>query len=478
MKLSSTPQLVAIAATAAALVGACTTLLGNDFVIETAAPGGGDIGGSGGSTSTSSGGGVGGNDGGGGVGPGLPYQCAWQLPIHVRVASLQDSPNDDWRSGLQIEVAEQDARVVAQREVSGATSSADLYTLDGNNTAVSSWPAYEVHDAARLGANKVAVLYSMRNLNPPSIELWMRVIDDTDGNGADASSVQLTSSSAFADMGANASNFNARFAIHQGTANVDFFASYADTNGAFVETYGRHLGSGPVTPVKINQANDLTEKDVRPFAMVTRDDRSYLFLGDPSATAGPRQYVLDDTITGPIAARTIGEPSMLVLDVLMKPNSVNVAAAEIGQDVGDPLFLFADSIEPAALSSFAIGDLSIAAEYASVANLPVGDTFMGWIADIFVMMGSTAMNSDHLTFAFFDALGHERGTGSLPFAGQLNSGEERIAIDRVAVAARDEFFHTLGGNLHVAWTEDHHVGNPSESFKVMYYDQLGCYPTE
>ncbi len=475
MKPSSTSHLLVVASATAALLGACTSLLGNDFVIETGAPGGGGTGGSG--ASTSSGGGVGGDGGGGAVGPGLPYQCAWTLPAHLRVASLQDSPNDDWRSGLQIEKADHNVRVVAQREVAGAQSSAELYTLDENNSQVSSWLAHNVHDIARLDANKVAVLYDIQTGQVPAVELWMRVIDDNDGNGADGSDVLLTSSSAFADMSSNPSDFGALFAIHQGTGTVDFFATYPDPSGSFIEAFGRHLGN-PVTPIKINQANGLTEEDVNAFAMVARDNQSHVFLGDPSSALGPRQYVLDATVTGPIPARSLGDPASIVLDVLMRPNTVNIAAADIGQTINDPLLLFADAIEPAALETFAISDLTVAAEFATVANLPVGDTFMGWVEDILVMMGGTAADPDLLSFFFFDSLGRERGSGLLPFAGPLNSGEVRIRVDRVAVASRDEFFHTLGGELHVVWTEDHHVGNPSEAYKVMYYDQLGCYPTE
>ncbi|MBW2457909.1 MAG: hypothetical protein JRI68_25615 [Deltaproteobacteria bacterium] len=479
MTLRTKTQSLVMVGAAISLAGACTTLLGNDFVIETAAPGGG---GTGGSTSTSSGGGTGGAGGGTGGGgatePALPYQCQWALPTHVRVASLQDTPNDDWRSGLLIENSGHNARVVAQRETMGAANSLELYTLDEDNSHVWSWTSDEAHDIARLNANQIAVLYSTGGIQPPYPELFMRVIDDSDELGSNSTAVTLAGGQAFDDVDLNNSRFTAVFAPHQGGGTVDFFTTYRNNQGTFVEKFGRRTGNSAVTPVLVSQGGTLSEEDTNPFVMVTRDGTSYVFLGDPASTVGPRQYVLDDSVIGPIPARSLGDPGELVLDVLMKPDTVNVAGAEIGMNVNDPLLLMADTIEPAALPTFAIADLTVAAEYATVANLPVGDTFMGWVADILIMMGGTAMAQDQLTFVFFDALGRDRGTGTLPFQGPLDAGEQRIAVDRVAVSARDEFFHTMGGNLHVVWTEDHHVGNPSESFKVMYYDQLGCYPVE
>jgi len=477
MTYRSTTQGLVIAGAAAALAGACTTLLGNDFVIESGTGGGGSSG-TGGSTSTSSGGGEGGSGGGGGAPPALPYQCNWTLPTHMRVASLRDTPNDDWRSGLLIENAGHNARVVAQREIAGATNSVELYTLDEDNAQVWSWPADEGHDIARLGANRIGVLYSTYTSNPPGIELSMRVVEDTDDLGSQSNQVVLAAANAFADVAPNNYRFTAVFAPHPGNSTLDFFATYRNNQSVFVEKFGRHTGGGPVMPVAVNQLDTLDEEDTNPFVMVAHGGRSYVFLGDPASTVGPRQYVFDDTVTGPIPARALGAPGELVLDVLMQPDAANVAAADIGMDVSDPLLLMADAIEPESLGEFAIGDLTVAAEFATVANLPVGDTFMGWVADILILMGKTATAPDELTFVFYDSLGRDRGAGTMPFQGPLDAGEVRVAVDRVAVSARDEFFHTMGGNLHVAWTEVHHVGNPSETYKVMYYDQLGCYPVE
>lgn len=168
------------------VVGACTTILGNDFTIGPAAGGngqGGDA--TGGSAEGGAGGaGVGGDNTGGGGGVVYPpMSCLWKANSVREFFDYGDEGSTEVSEHLTIVSAGGDrVRAVLEWASPAAGPQLDVWTVDDNNASRAPYAGYTSFDAKRLGDSKAVILTGFRDgNNGHSAEAL--VFDDADFSG-------------------------------------------------------------------------------------------------------------------------------------------------------------------------------------------------------------------------------------------------------------------------------------------------------
>ena len=251
---------------------------------------------------------------------------------------------------------------------------------------------------------------------------------------------------------------------------IDFYAAYPDVNGYYQEIYYRYEGK-PGTPQQITKDGlTLGYKDAHPIDMIHYEGTSYVFVGDFGVPN--RQYALNPISTGMLEARVLGGKDSMFLDAIMRPDGLNIAAA----NVGDTAEIMIEQLDANQISTFVLEDLDITASYKSIGDLPVGGGHQDWTDDVFIFVGPTLNNPTDLSFGFYDSLGQAHGIEVVPLNFEDN-GEKRVDIARVTAVSRGSFF-TIGGDLHVVWIENRYKDDPNNSYQVMYYDQVSCYVSQ
>jgi hypothetical protein len=455
----------------AGALGACATLLGDDFSITdnsgttTTTTGGGTAGMGGGGA----GGGTGGTAGGGGTPLPPVLACDWELPQHHEIARHQNLPNDSWSDMYGVRRGPNSMRLFVQKYSS--TQGIEVWTVNSNLTATPSFFAADnLIGAKRLDFSSVAALYSDPGPNGPQLKL--RIVYDSNDTGPGYEEV-LNSSLAL--INANSGLYNAQFVPvpDGGSTTVDFAVAYQTTMMEWVEAFGRYDGN-PVQPVIVTPPGSMLESDqTSPRAMIHYEGRSYGFFGTDTLD-GVREWIWNGTAPeGP--PRTLA-PGYIVLAV--EPGDVadttNFLAFTFGQSI--PLDLYTGQIPNADLGTFdPEADFVQAATFPTQSDLPVNEGFFGWIGDVFVFLGYSPTDENTMRYYFVGVQGFERGQADLPFTVTLPQGETRVRIQHVAAAPSNLDFAQSGGVLQVVWNEDHDIPGIGE-FDVLYYDRLRCDP--
>jgi hypothetical protein len=450
--------------------GACTAILGDDFVIE---PGSSSAtsstGAAGGAGPSTGGAGTGGSVvGGGGAGPILPYECQWALSEHQRVAAL--SPSDNYYDMLAIGREEDDSldvRLFIEKSTPSG-SFLELWTLGSQTEGPRSFAGNDVADLRRLDDNAVGLLYEAGPVGAMPV-LKLEIVTDDDPGGVNSTTHEL-----HAPTDVTSSNVSARYAPNPAPASrfpVRVVTAYGTVSG-YVERYVHYNGTSS-SVVELTQPGRGYDSlsDVEPQRVMFRDDRVYAVMGFYS-DKGPHIYQFDDSVSAPLAPHYFGPQNALPLDAIDRPGGINFAI---------PLVALSDQPFPIHVGRLAYDDL----DAFTVLDLPIAKTFMPndapggsgaweWIDDMFVLIATTPIDDTQLRYTMFDHLGNERGVALLPFNAPLAMGETREDIGGLAMARGHAGFSTTGGRLHVAWVERHSTA--SAAFDVLYYDQLECTP--
>ncbi len=451
---------------------ACTALLGDDFSIVSGEGGRGgshDTGGGGEGGHADTGGGGEGGDGGGAI---VDYSCDWDTAEHRLVASQEAAPSESF-GGLWGARRGPDAmRGVVERFTASGAAFFDVYSLDGGpNIRLSSWPARQVHAVERLSASEIGVLYT----DPVIPTLRLLVIDDGSADGADASDHVLIASSSFPGLDPAGSPFRAMMApVPSGLDDwgLDVVVSHLDTAGDHVIRYGHYDGATPITTLhRLNAPSlgELNDDDTNPIDMLHAGGRSYAYFGDSDATLGHSVWVVDASVNGFVAPATIAQ-SEGFFDLVVAGDHANVGMF----DTGPPIRFLTGAVAPADLAGFTPADLTAAAEFQGLLDLPVFEADARWHDDILAMIGPDGDESIDMAYYFLDNAGRERAHGALDFTLVLPAEEDREGIGALVSVLRGPPLDETGGTLHVLWAERHTKNGLS--FDVLYYDRLRCTP--
>jgi len=482
---SSTRLLVGAAllamACGVAQLGACTSLLGDDFEVVSAS-----------ATGTPGGGGSGGTAGGGGSAAGSggqepappPVACTWRRSTHEIIASLHEFIEPFRRFDGRLRGARSDhrLRLFAEREDTYAGRVIDVYTLDQNNQ--DHWLLTEgdkVHHARPLDPDRIGVLIEDHTLAGSGggatfrPELTIRVMNNNEPNGSMSQTHPITDPNAFADAAFH-HDLQARFAPTGGDglpADIALYISYKAEGADHRELYAHYQGD-ELWPEQISQPDlQLDDNDVYPQAMLHRDGVSYVFTGEPGSGRGMVEYVLEHPVFGVQQPRLFEPQTLAVIDVAFTPEDTAKVAAG---NLAEPMQLFLGEIQVSELAVFQPMDLPLAAELPSIAELPVGNGSQLWLDDIFVFFGTSYVDQSGLALQFYDLAGNDRGSHPLPFNASIPPDQSRGHIKAALAVVAEGSVPGLVGRIHVAWIEDRFLTADNEDvWDVLYYDQLDCF---
>ncbi len=470
--------LLASAALLALAMHGCSLLLQYDEV-ETGSGGAAAAGGSAGGSVAGGGAGGGAATGGGGAGGGAaaPYECHWKYSNHVTVATIEDTSGDDrWDNDLFSASSSGQMRLVVFREggeggAGGAGSACSVEVRRIRDSSIDEWCFFtpELEDMRRLGSDSVGLLYYLTGVQGK--KAMLRVIPDSDIDGSTSSEHQLTTDGAFSD---SISYVHAMMAAIDDGPTVDLSFAYPIAGG-HREHYAHYTGNA-VTPVAITEPaliGELTDDDIHLTALFHHEGLAYVVLGEWDSSLGVRMYTLETNVSGPESARTIA-PEGTMLELSKQDDGVYVLAVPMA---AEPPHIRLGRVAFSDLDTFVLDDLPATVALDQIDEFPGGDgAHTAWIGQIWAAAGGTMSDPSQFAYFLLDVDGNPRGQGTLPFQGQLASGETRDAdaIMAVTFAEAGPLFDTVGGDLHVAWIEKHHHnGTPTQ---VLYYDQLLCYP--
>ena len=471
---SATSPLVLISIAAA--LGACATLLGDDFSIGALQEGGGgagattQVGGAGGDGG--GGGSVGG--GGGGVGGGglTHYACGWLFDQHQLVASMEGVNGEYWQGEpLALRVDGDRVRALTERSTPNGKI-VQVFTLQqGQPPLESSFPARDLYQLERTSIASIGALYTRDDPDGPILTLANIGDGDPDGGGAYHRELTIQGLGAFPSIDPSY-GVRARFApVAGGSSDVDFVVGYRQTSGNYVEAYGAYRGTA-VTAVRITPNNNSPDNNANePRLLVNHQGQSFAFFGEPDTPAGTRQFTLDEAVTGWQTPRALTPADVFVLGAQAGPGSTNV----LGFSGGPPLTLLAGKIDNSTLGEVNFDGLAVLGTYESLLDLPMQVAGFGWLGDVGIFMGSDFTDETQARYWLFDVEGRERGIANLPFTATLAPDETRQnGMSSLTVTRRYATFDESQGFAHVIWTEYHQ--RPNDNYEVIYYDQLACVP--
>jgi hypothetical protein len=295
---------LAFAATCVA-VGACTTILGNDFEIVGGTAGAGAVGGQspngGGGTgadggNVNGGGGSGGDGGDGGIGgegPG-PIVCEWADVRQLDTLAGLPAGQQNYNGGqIHMLMSDNNARLLIARN--NATGSiVELWSIDEDGDAqVRAFPGYGSEGGVRVDGSHVAALIMNNTAAAAGRMGSLLVVDDSDSSGMNATLTQV-----FAEAG-DVTDMAAGIAS-TGDGVVALAYSYRLNGQPYRAKFKLTSVSGP--PVEFDNSSSmmsLGSGDYEIGAFVRDGNDNHILLGEDFEGASMRrQFVLPDTVAG------------------------------------------------------------------------------------------------------------------------------------------------------------------------------------
>jgi len=471
-------------------LGACTSLLGT---FDTAK---GEVSASSGAgASQAGGGGAGGSIGSGGSGggvAGLPFDCHWTNKSHQAFGVAGDTSVQ--REEIRVVPRPGGARPrLLTSELNQSTSSRKLgiySTESGSGIFVDGM--YRLLDVQRLGDSSVGVLATYYDQQLQRLGLMMLVVPDAPEQPAVASvvAVKLVEGNGWpADSVPDKSGrFSGRFVVTTPASSgntiwgVNYVASYKSTTGQYIATFGQSVAGSPpkrlfmMTPAGYGTSENDNELagllHVPKESAPTGKDTDYVFLGQTIQGGKAGEFTVTATTTGQVTPREFTDG--VLVGAVVRPDGFNAAFASFDSN---NVTLRTHKLPFTALGKFTNSDVPVTVSFEGFGYLPVGQASVGWLGDLFALVGGTAQApGSPLGYAFFDADSKERGHGALPFTAPLPAGVTRTGLNSVAVADGFSVQPNLIRTFEVAWL-DGQKKDASAPTSILYYDRLECLAT-
>jgi hypothetical protein len=474
-------------ALAAAVVagGACTSILGNDFVITTGTnAGGAGVGGNGQGAMGADGPGGAGGAGGGGAGGGggnMPppnFVCNWVDPTPLELSRKEDE-SSFYSSELFMARRNADsARILVGLGSFSETEVAEVHTVStSGTTAMTTFPCNHLYQVQRTSVQEIGALFLEEDgTGAPILKMALLRDNDPDGSNIDVEDV-ISSPSILPDLNTANPNIEARFAVVSGALGspvVDITISWQTASSTYRLGYARYAWGTPITAVNQVSASEFDDDDdAQVQALIHHNSVTYAFVGE-SSPLGNRRFDLSPNASFPLTPEVIGDLDQFIFAYGVAPQRTRFALV----DFGPPLDFLIGSIDNDSIVSFVPSDdAPVAASFDMIEDFPAFTGSPGFHGELFTMLGTPFQGGGDdppLTYWFLDTAGNQRALGTLAISPTLPPNEVRSpGIIGGASAPVGNDFDENGGGLHVSFVEFHESPQDS-SFGVLYYNGLDC----
>jgi len=394
---------------------------------------------------------------------GSPLTCSWAFASHRKIADLSTRIGTARLFGQNLLAApipgDRSFRVVASHEGAGAPF--ELYTID--TIAVGNAPVPQLVGEVeqpvqmlRLDGSSSGVLSLAAGAEAgaaPRLVLYR--IEDTDRQGSAATPQPLLDTSLLG----GATRLNALISVAP-SGQIALVTSFQSSPTEFEVTLSMGNASTIGNPLVL--ATDAVETNVRERAVVEFGGKTHVFIGQPGAPFGSRQFsVASGAATAP-SPRTVSNQSSFLLTASVPSSLFNVAFVDIGMQVA----LRAGQIDPSHIETFRAEDLPLATQFGGLTEVPFTSTPQ-WIGDNLITLGQTGAAATDFTIIWGDTSGGLRAKQKLE---QAPSGA-RFGASAFAPQAQ---LGSLGGVLDVVWVVTSTDADSGEPYDVMYYDEVRC----
>ncbi|MBI4956761.1 MAG: hypothetical protein HY908_32390 [Myxococcales bacterium] len=439
-------------------VGACTLILGDDYQVS-GADGAGATGGAGG---------AGGQAQGGGGASVVPYACGWDPTRFVTLRDLSPEPAGSrlFNGNLFAVAVDGGVRAFTSRNDATNFGQVEVYSYDGWQVRSFSRRADRLLDVQRLAVQQIGVLFALATAGVPLIATELLVVPDSDPDGVDATIRALGSQPNTDSLG------NGTFTTVGGAlTDVDYVVQAADATGDKV-LFGRYRGT-PDDPLAFTEYDASLGQDAfKPTVVVRNGAQTHVFLGELSGQFPARQYVLPDGLAPAPMLATLEYPiEYYPFAIAPRPggNAFNVGAAYLSTDGSGTLRLHTGPVPAAELASYDLSLLPAAVTFASFADVPSQGGPPSWHGPNLFLVGSYANAKTTLGIVIAHETGVERTNQEVPFPQAITA----VSIDSAAVAPNPGFA-SLGGDLHLVWTERYVAGG--NDYHLLRAGVLQCFP--
>jgi hypothetical protein len=251
---------------------------------------------------------------------------------------------------------------------------------------------------------------------------------------------------------------------------VDYFFSYQHaTQGKYLERYGRLKPGGGTHPnfdiTEPNLTLSASEAGLGILAYAKSTGKSYAYVGEPGTQ---REYTLDPQVKPPYKARPMGMTD-IVIGMLPRDSDFNAAIGVVIP--GDTQARLA-KLPNSKLGKFVAADAPVAVTVKATSELPVGDGTIGWVGDVFMMVGGQGANGDQIGYLFADSAARPRGKGIVPFEPPLPAGTKVAKIRRVALGRDTGNLESGFGKFLIAVHVE--LKSSTKVYEAIYGGKLNC----